>query len=45
LQSDYFIFSVFRPENACQVPEPPNPLPSNDIRLQVSYAQSAIMNT
>jgi hypothetical protein len=26
-----FIFRVFSPEIACQVPKPPNPLSNNDI--------------
>jgi hypothetical protein len=29
----YFFFRVFRPENACQAPNPSNPLPHNNIRV------------
>jgi hypothetical protein len=39
-----FFLAVFSPKIACQAPRPPNPLPHNNIRVQVSYAQTAIMN-
>jgi hypothetical protein len=33
LFSTKIIFRVFGPEIACQVPKPPNPLPTNNIHL------------
>src|SRR5258708_32187070 len=33
LSSRYFSFAIFRPKIACQAPESPNPLKSNNIRV------------
>jgi hypothetical protein len=32
-----FVFTVFRPKNACQAPKPPNPLPVNNICLSHQF--------
>jgi hypothetical protein len=33
LLSPLFFFAIFRPKIACQAPKPPNPLPTNNIRV------------